>query len=154
LSVKLSVHVDPQFAAKVNDEHLGEVAERVLRAEDVDRAATVGLLVTDDETISRLNLQYRGEDRETDVLAFAMDDDLDGFVTPPSLPAHLGEIVVSYPRARAQAMEYGHGVEEELDRLLIHGLLHLLGYDDSNDEQREKMWARQESLLRSVRADG
>lgn len=112
----------------------------------------MGLLITDDETIRGLNLKYRGRDTETDVLAFGMVDDLDGFVCPPSVPPHLGDVVVSYPRAAEQAAEYNHAVEEELDRLVIHGLLHLLGYDDEDEQGRQQMWARQEALVKSIRS--
>jgi probable rRNA maturation factor len=112
----------------------------------------VGLLITDDNSIRRLNLEYRGEDSTTDVLAFDMTDGSDGFVSPPSAPPHLGEIVVSYPRALAQAAEYGHSEEEELHRLVIHGVLHLLGYDDRSRSDREAMWRRQEAALRSFHA--
>ena len=114
-------------------------------------SATMGLLITDDETIKGLNLRYRGQDSETDVLAFGMLDDPEGFVSPPSLPPHLGDVVVSYPRAAEQAADYGHSVEEELDRLVIHGLLHLLGYDDEDEQERQEMWAQQEALLKSTR---
>jgi probable rRNA maturation factor len=114
--------------------------------------STVGLLITDDNSIRRLNLEYRGEDSTTDVLAFDMTDGSDGFVSPPSAPPHLGEVVVSYPRALAQAAEYGHSEEEELHRLVIHGVLHLLGYDDRSRSDREAMWRRQEAALRSFHA--
>ncbi len=56
--------------------------------------------------------------------------------------------MVSYPRALAQAEEYGHSVEQELNRLVVHGLLHLLGYDDQSQAERQKMWDRQEAILR------
>ncbi len=109
---------------------------------------TFGLLITDDECIKRLNLRYRGRDRETDVLAFGMQNDQSRFVSPPSVSVHLGDVVVSYPRAVAQAETYGHSIEEELHRLVLHGLLHLLGYDDRSDEERQRMWDRQETILR------
>jgi probable rRNA maturation factor len=128
------------------------VIRHTLELEGRSGPSTVGLLVTDDNSIRRLNLQYRGEDSTTDVLAFAMTDGSDGFVSPPSAPPHLGEIVVSYPRAVAQAAEYGHSEEEELDRLVIHGVLHLLGYDDHSPRDREAMWARQEAAVRAFHA--
>ena len=109
-------------------------------------------MITDDNNIRRLNLEYRGEDRTTDVLAFDMTDGSDGFVSPPSAPPHLGEVVVSYPRALAQATEYGHSEEEELDRLVIHGILHLLGYDDHCRGDREVMWGRQEAAVQAFHA--
>jgi len=108
----------------------------------------MGLLVTDDGTIKKLNLTYRGQDSETDVLAFGTNKAQSRFISAPSIPPHLGDVVVSYPRAVAQAEEYGCSVEQELHRLVVHGLLHLLGYDDQSDEEREKMWNKQETILR------
>lgn len=99
-----------------------------------------------------MNLTYRGEDRETDVLAFGMENDQGRFVAPSSVPIHLGDLVISYPRAVAQAEEYGQSVEEELNRLVVHGLLHLLGYDDQTDEKRHRMWDRQETILEEFQA--
>lgn len=136
----------------MDDEHLQRIAEIALGEQDPVFSATVGLLITDDETIRGLNLRYRAQDRVTDVLAFQMLDERDGFVSPPSLPPHLGDVVVSYPRAAIQAAEYGHSVEEELDRLVVHGLLHLLGYDDEDEQKRQEMWTQQEALLKSIRA--
>jgi probable rRNA maturation factor len=123
-----------------------------LESEGRSGPSTVGLLITDDNSIRRLNLEYRGEDSATDVLAFPMTNGSDGFVSPPSAPPHLGEIVVSYSRALAQAAEYGHSEEEELDRLIIHGVLHLLGYDDHSRSDREVMWGRQEAAVRAFHA--
>lgn len=108
----------------------------------------MGLLVTDDETIKKLNLTYRGQDSRTDVLAFGTNQAQSRFPSAPSVPPHLGDVVVSYPRAVAQAEEYGCSVEQELHRLVVHGLLHLLGYDDQSGEERERMWNKQETILR------
>jgi len=125
-----------------------------IREERLDEAATIGLLITNDDTIRELNLRYRGQHSPTDVLAFPHGEGSDGFVSPPSEPPHLGDIVVSFPRAMAQAAEHGHSVEEELDRLVVHGVLHLLGYDDQSEEEREAMWRRQEAMVRSFHDHG
>ncbi len=125
-----------------------------IREERLDEPATIGLLITNDDTIRELNLRYRGQHSPTDVLAFPHGEGSDGFVSPPSEPPHLGDIVVSFPRAMAQAAEHGHSVEEELDRLVVHGVLHLLGYDDQSEEEREAMWRRQEAMVRSFHDHG
>jgi probable rRNA maturation factor len=154
LQIELSVQTDPRLAGKADREHLNELVLSTIREERFDEPATIGLLITDDGTIRELNLRYRGQDRSTDVLAFPPGEDADGFVSPPSVPLHLGDIVVSYPRAVAQAAEHGHSVEEELDRLVIHGVLHLLGYDDQSQEEREAMWKRQEAMVQSFHGHG
>jgi probable rRNA maturation factor len=148
LEIELSVQVDPAFRGKVDQERLDKIITQALLGEGITEPVSLGLLITDDETIKGLNLRYRGQDEKTDVLAFPMENDQDQFVSPPSAPPHLGDMVVSYPRAVAQAEEYGHSTEEELDRLVVHGLLHLLGYDDQTDEERQIMWDRQETILR------
>jgi probable rRNA maturation factor len=149
LRIELSVQTDPHLENRADREHLNELVLATISQEGFDSHATVGLLITSDSRIRRLNLQYRGQDSVTDILAFASGEGSDGFVSPPSAPSHLGDIVVSYPRAVAQAAEYGHPVEEELDRLVIHGVLHLLGYDDQTQEDREAMWRRQEAMVRA-----
>jgi len=125
-----------------------------LHREGITKPLALGLLITDDDNIKRLNLTYRGEDRETDVLAFGMKNDQGRFVSAPSVPVDLGDVVVSYPRAVAQAGTHGHSTEEELERLVVHGLLHLLGYDDDSDEERQRMWNRQETILREFPTTG
>jgi len=123
---------------------------RTLSHEGISEPVTVALPVTDDHNIRRLNLQYLGEDAPTDVLAFGMGEGSDGFVLPPAMVRHLGDLVVSYPRAATQAAEYGQSVPDELDRLVVHGLLHLLGYDDHGQQERERMWSRQEAILEAI----
>ena len=123
---------------------------RTLSHEEISEPLTVALLITDDRNIRRLNLQYLGEDAPTDVLAFGMGESGDGFVSPPAMVRHLGDLVVSYPRAATQAAEYGQSVSDELDRLVVHGLLHLLGYDDHGQQKRERMWSRQEAILEAI----
>ena len=150
--VELSVQVDHQFAGRIDSLRLNDVVTRALRAEGWNQPATVGLLITDDETIRELNLRYRRQDSPTDVLAFGSSDDEDGFVSPPALPRHLGDLVLSYPRASDQAAQYGLSIEDEVDRLLVHGLLHLLGYKDYEEQERAQMWERQEAILASIHA--
>jgi probable rRNA maturation factor len=153
LQIELSVQTDPGLEGEADPERLSELVLGAISQEGFDEPATVGFLLTSDENIRELNLQYRGQDSVTDVLAFSPGEDSDGFVSPPSLPHHLGDVVVSYSRAVAQAEEYGHSVEEELNRLVVHGVLHLLGYDDSTPEDREAMWRRQEAIVRAFRGD-
>jgi probable rRNA maturation factor len=153
LQIELSVQTDPGLEGKADPERLSELVLSAIRQDGFEEPATVGLLITSDESIRKLNLEYRGQDSITDVLAFSAGEGSDGFVSPPSVPHHLGDVVVSYPRAVAQAVEYGHSVEEELNRLVVHGVLHLLGYDDSTPEDREAMWRRQEALVRAFHGD-
>ncbi len=112
----------------------------------------VEVLLYDDAAIRQLNREHRGIDRPTDVLSFPLDQSLDQ--TP------LGSIVLSVDRAREVAEREGHGMNEELALLLIHGMLHLLGYDHETDDgtmrAREAEWIRRFDLPESliVRTEG
>jgi probable rRNA maturation factor len=147
LEIELSIQTDSQFRTKVDHATLGKLIRQALNNEDIATPLSLALLITDDENIRRLNLEYRAQDSVTDVLAFGIDQADTRFVSPLSLPPHLGDIVVSYPRALTQAEELGHSVEQELNRLVVHGVLHLVGYDDQSDEERHRMWDKQEAIL-------
>jgi probable rRNA maturation factor len=151
LEVEVSVLVHPELRGKVDEARLNETLVKLLTGEGLDKSITAALLVTTDEAVRRLNLIYRGQDVETDVLAFGMQGGEERFISPPSGPVHLGDVVISYPRAVVQAEEHGQTVEEELDRLAVHGALHLLGYEDESDEDRRRMWHKQEAVLRHLR---
>jgi probable rRNA maturation factor len=114
----------------------------------VDSPLTVSLVVTDDATIQRLHAHHMGINEPTDVLTFALDDG-DDFVSAEAggEPPLLGEVVVSFERAAEQAAAYHQTVTREVCFLVVHGLLHLLGYDDATDEQRATMLAQQEVIL-------
>lgn len=96
----------------------------------------VELLLTNDETIRKLNNQYRNKDTATDVLSFSLED-----------PVHLGQLVISLDRAQAQAEELGQSLEEELQFLFTHGTLHLLGYDHEEPEEEKIMLEKAYALL-------
>ncbi|SEF50129.1 rRNA maturation RNase YbeY [Paenibacillus sp. UNC499MF] len=157
--------ISPKFAEKL--EELLKLAGEEEGVEDGE----VALTFVDDETIHELNRTYRNIDRPTDVLSFAMleqgedepailygeeepdedtagddagADEEEGFEEP------LGDIVISVPRAAAQAEEYGHSVERELGFLFVHGFLHLIGYDHDNEEAEREMFAKQEKILQKA----
>lgn len=128
-------------------EDLRKIALGVLTAEGVP-SAELGVLVTDDEAVRRLNREFAGEDEATDVLAFSL---LEGekFVSPDGV-SRLGEVIISYPTASRQAAEDGRLVDEEMAHLLVHGILHLLGYDHAEPDEEARMRARTEELLTSL----
>lgn len=145
--------VDEPFHDRVSARWLVAVAQGVLASEVVPTPAEVGVRVTDDPTVRRLNRRFLGEDAPTDVLAFPMEERAGagaGFVPPPDGVRHLGEVVISYPTAQRQAREAGHPVERELAWLLAHGVLHLLGYDHAEPEEERRMRERAEVALARV----
>lgn len=104
----------------------------------------VSLYLTDDRVIRELNKAYRGKDKATDVLSFIFDE--------PAGPYRLlGEIVISVDTARRQAEEIGHSLEEEIKRLVVHGFVHLLGYDhELGGEEEKKFKELEDKLLNSL----
>lgn len=131
-----------------------KVIRTALAAEGVDFPCEVDVLITDDEAIHQVNLDMRGVDRATDVLSFPEFD-----LTPGQLPeaedadpgtglVPLGDMVISWEHVTAQAKEYGHSNRRELAYLVVHSVLHLLGYDHLDEgSQKKQMRAREEAIL-------
>jgi len=106
----------------------------------------LSLIITDNEAIRELNRRFRGVDAPTDVLSFGAGAE-EHFVTAPESRPYLGDVVISYQRALAQSEELGHTVAEELKLLIIHGILHLLGYDHEEEAEAQEMREREERIL-------
>jgi probable rRNA maturation factor len=136
----------------IEKSRLERIARGVLEVENIVSSAEMGLLITDSQTIQKLNRIYRGKDKPTDVLAFQMTPGTSQepeqiFVHPLDGIKHLGEVVISYPQAVKQAQEQGHGVTRELALLIVHGILHLLGYDHELPEEEQKMRDKENEIL-------
>ena len=110
----------------------------------------VSITLTNDEYIHKLNLEYRGLDRPTDVLSFAFVDSQEPEVAGGMETEILGDIIISVERAYAQAQEYGHSLERELSFLTVHGMLHLLGYDHMEEEDRVEMEEEQRFVMEKL----
>jgi probable rRNA maturation factor len=118
----------------------------------------IGLVIASDETVHNLNRSYRGVDASTDVLAFALtksgSGEVEHFAMPPDKILHLGEVIVSYHQAERQAErqaeEQHHSIERELALLVVHGVLHLLGYDHGKPEAEHNMRAMEAEILNSI----
>ena len=109
--------------------------------------AEVSLMLVDDQRIHALNLEYRGVDQPTDVLSFALQEEMEEEPDSEFEDEMLGDIVISVPRARAQAEEYGHSFERELVYLAVHGTLHLLGYDHEEETAKQEMRLKEEEVM-------
>ena len=133
----------------------------VLDRENFEYDVQVSLTLTDEENIRRINKDYRDIDSPTDVLSFPMlssisagdyskvEDDEDNF-DPDTGEAILGDIVLCVPRIVAQAAEYGHSVLREYTFLIVHSVLHLLGYDHMEDDERVIMEGRQDDIMSNL----
>lgn len=132
---------------------LEKVVRSALLNEDPVSDQEVSILLVDDAAIRELNSLYRGIDAPTDVLSFAMNEDTEegeDFVIMED-DNILGDVVISLERAKNQAEEFGHSLEREVGFLAVHGVLHLLGYDHSGEEDTREMRAQEEKIL--VRVD-
>ena len=122
------------------------LAVRVMTGESVEDGTALAILVTDDQEVRRMNLQFLGIDEPTDVLSFP--DEADDFVQGMSDEKLLGDIAIALPTAQRQADAVGHSLDAEVAHLLTHGILHLRGYDHvTNPEDEAKMRAREEHYL-------
>jgi len=154
----IDVQIEKSYRSTVEGETLREAAEATLAHQRIDEPAELVVVVTGDETLHDLNRRHRGVDAPTDVLAFPHQAKSPSpppltFVDPPGFPHYLGDVVISLPRARAQAEEAGNTLEAELQLLVVHGVLHLLGFDDQTGHERARMWREQEAVLASIGVD-
>ena len=155
--MEINVLIDGDFEGCPEAGWLQSIAEQVLIAQGTSSDMELGLVITTQERVQELNRSYRGEDKPTDVLAFYMTPAAEEtgaeslfFVAPPDGVLHLGEVIISYPQAVIQAKEHWHSVKKELAILIIHGVLHLLGYDHEKPEAEREMRAREAEILTQV----
>ena len=131
-------------------QQINEVAAICLREEEIPERAEIDLLFVDNEAIRELNREYRDKDSATDVLSFPMyeaDEPIDD-----EEEILFGDIVITLERAQEQAAEYGHSLKREVMYLLVHGLLHLAGYDHIGEEDKKQMREKEERLLAKIGA--
>ncbi len=148
MDMEINVLVDEGLDEGLEVGWLEAVARQVLEAEKISAQAELGLFITTGKRVKQLNRDYLGEDEPTDVLAFSAREGAgQSFVPPPDGILHLGEVIVSYPQAVIQAGEHQHSIKKEIAILIIHGVLHLLGYDHDELEQERQMRAREAELL-------
>ncbi len=142
----VEIQASPEFTRRVPKARVRAIAQRALRAEHVTDLVTI--YITSNAEIRKLNRRFHATNAPTDVLSFparpvrtrrplgaARGDD------------YLGDVVISYEQARDQARAAGWRTVEELELLTIHGILHLLGYDDVTPRKRKRMWRRQAEIL-------
>lgn len=124
-------------------DYLEEVIDYTLEHEKVENAI-FSIIFVDDEEIHNMNRDYRGVDRITDVISFAFEDNENIVYNNVRM---LGDIYICIPQMKRQAEEYKHSEKRELSFLVVHGLLHLLGYDHMNPEDEKIMFDLQELIL-------
>lgn len=123
----------------------------VAELEALSPQTEVDITLVDDAAIHELNRTYRGIDRPTDVLSFALDEgEEEPEVDDDEIEHLLGDVIISAPTAVRQGEEYGHGLEREMTYLAVHGMLHLLGYDHMEERDKLIMRKREEEVLRRL----
>ncbi|NYB73479.1 rRNA maturation RNase YbeY [Sedimentibacter hydroxybenzoicus DSM 7310] len=117
--------------------------EEVIKAEELEEDFEVSVSFVTNEEIKGLNKEFRNVDSETDVLSFPMDDEFEGVVL-------LGDIVLSTQRIIEQANDFGHSLEREMAYLTVHSMLHLLGYDHMNGDEKTEMRSREKEIMKKL----
>ncbi|WP_461214311.1 rRNA maturation RNase YbeY [Lacticaseibacillus sp. GG6-2] len=135
---------------RLDDEHTQLVhklvafcGEQLHKPEDTEMSITI----VSDEEIRRINREYRDTDRVTDVISFAIEDGEDQLPQVEGLPENIGDLFIDPDKVRAQAKDYGHSFERELGYTVVHGFLHLNGYDHIRPEDEAVMIPLQEKIL-------
>lgn len=146
-ALRVNLRIASEYARKVHRPSLRQAVSVAFESAGRVQQGELTIVITDDEKIAELNRIYRGVDAPTDVLAFSHADKAGVPLPFEGSPDYLGDIVISYPRAAEQASAYGHPTEEELLLLVIHGTLHLLGYDHEQAPDEKEMWLIQNTAL-------
>lgn len=152
---ELTVEADVPLSGELSESSIASLALHVLREESADGAWTLGFRFVNDAVMQAMHLEFMGLDSPTDIMTFPIDDDEDwafggdaGMATSQG-----GDIVISVERAAEQAVDGNWGLDQELQFLIIHGILHLLDWDDHDNADRAAMLDRQRFLLGAWQED-
>jgi probable rRNA maturation factor len=141
----INIFVSDPYIDHFRPQLLEDAAVSVLAYENIPSTGEITIVIDDDAHIQNLNFQFLGIDAPTDVLSFPSDE-----IDPETENRYLGDIIISYPRAVAQAQAAGHSVESELQLLVVHGTLHLLDYDHTDENEKRNMWEVQRNILTTL----
>jgi probable rRNA maturation factor len=134
------IHVKAEFPFP--QDLLERAANAALEHESISLDSELSIILTNDARLHELNLNYLGIDAPTDVLSFPASE-----TDPETGARYIGDILISIPRAQTQAEAAGHSLESEVQLLVVHGVLHLLGYDHTEAEEKALMWKIQAEIL-------
>jgi probable rRNA maturation factor len=134
------IHVESEFP--LAEDLLQHAAHVALEHQSQSLDDELSIMLSDDSRLHELNLNYLGVNAPTDVLSFPASE-----TDPETGARYLGDILISVPRAQAQAEAAGHSLEAEVQLLVVHGVLHLLGYDHAEPEEKARMWKAQAEIL-------
>ncbi len=141
----IEIAIDASFESLIDPAVLEQAADATLQRLGAAAECDLTLVIGSDAQLQELNRQYLGIDAPTDVLSFQADE-----LDPETGRRYLGDVIISYPRAQAQAQAGGHAASAELQLLVVHGVLHLLGHDHGAPAEKEAMWALQSEILQRL----
>ena len=157
--MEINVLIDEAYEECPEVSWLRSVAEQVLVAQDAGSKMEMGLVITNQDRVQQLNRSYLDIDEPADVLSFSMlpeplvsgeTEASSPFAQPPDGVLHLGEVIIAYPQAVTQAEEHHHSIKREIAILIIHGALHILGYEHDKPELERQMKNREEEILSGI----
>jgi len=141
----VSIDFADPYADQLNNSQIEHCVLTTLEHQGATLDTDLSILVDNDSRIQRLSREFMGIDAPTDVLAFPA-----GHVDPDTGRVYLGDVIISFPQAKNQADQAGHSLSAEINMLVVHGVLHLLGYDHHEPEGKSEMWSAQSQILSSL----
>jgi probable rRNA maturation factor len=141
----ITIQIKRNVRLPVDKSILVHAAQLALKMTETDNKSDLGIVIGNDALLHQLNLKFRQVDSATDVLSFPSDE-----VDPDTSDLYLGDIVISLPRAEEQASTEGHSLADELQLLVVHGALHLLGHDHAEVKDKMRMQLAQDHILKQL----
>jgi probable rRNA maturation factor len=141
----ITLEISECYQSHVDVSQVKKAVKITLTQQSVNPDAEMSIIITDDQPLHALNLQFRDIDAPTDVLSFPAD-----FTNPDTDAPYLGDILISLPRAEYQASAAGHALMAEVQLLVVHGLLHLLGHDHAEENEMTIMWEAQREIIHQL----
>ncbi|MBL8046580.1 MAG: rRNA maturation RNase YbeY [Anaerolineales bacterium] len=145
MPLTIHIHADARYAAHLSESLIRKTARAALRHQNAVASGALTIRITGDALLRKLNREFMGKDYATDVLSFPVGE-------TEAARRYFGDVVISIPRARAQAKAGGHTLTAELQLLIVHGVLHLLGHDHATRKEKAAMWAAQAEILTVLKA--
>lgn len=143
----INLLISDPYLELVDGDKLEHAALATLHQQGETDEMDLSLVIEDDARLHQLNQEFLGIDAPTDVLSFPSGEEE---VDPETGRFYLGDVIISYPRALEQSAAAGHAVMDELRLLVVHGVLHLLGHDHAEPEEKARMWSAQNEILRGL----
>lgn len=139
------IKINPKLNVNLETSLFEKACQATLMDSNIEQDLELSVVITDNTQIRKLNKEFRKIDSETDVLSFPSDE-----IDPETGKCYLGDIILSYTQALKQANLANHSVEIELQLLTVHGVLHLIGFDHTNKEEKTRMWDKQDEVLKII----